>query len=256
MKHTVSLIAFFTAFPAFAEETRQLDAHEHGTGALNIAIDGTTVAMMFEAPGADIVGFEYAAESDADLAAIETAVATLAAPLDLFVMQDAAGCSVVEAHAGLESEDDHDEHGGEDHDDHGHEDHDDEKHDDHADEDHDDHGHDDEDHDDHGHDDEDHDDHGHDDEDHDDHGHDDHDDEKHDEHGDEDHDDHADEVGHTEFHAEYTLTCDTPDALTEINFTYFETFPNAQEVEVQVITAAGAQAFEVERDAPLLSLGR
>lgn len=212
MKHAVSLIALITAFPAFAEDSRQLDAHEHGVGTLNIAIEGTTVAMTFEAPGADIVGFEYAAESDTDLAAIDAAVATLGAPLDLFVVPDAAGCSVVNAQAELESEDEDGDHDDEGHDDDGHEEHDDEGHDDH----------------------------------------DDHAKEGHDDHG---HDDHGDEAGHTEFHAEYTLTCDAPDALTKMTFAYFAAFPNALEVEVQIITASGAQAFEVERDAPVLDLG-
>jgi hypothetical protein len=187
MKQAFSLIALVAAMPAFAEDTRELDAHEHGVGALNIAIDDTTVAMEFHAPGADIVGFEYAAESDTDLAAIEAAVATLSAPLELFVLPDAAACALTEAQAELESEEDHDEH---------------------------------------------------------------------DDHSDEDHAEHAEEAGHTEFHAEYALTCDNPDALTEITFAYFETFPNAQEVDVQIITASGAQAFEVERHAPVLDLGR
>ncbi|MGB7241695.1 MAG: DUF2796 domain-containing protein [Sulfitobacter sp.] len=198
MKQSIALIALVSAFPAFAEDARALDAHEHGVGTLNIAIEGATVAMALEAPGADIVGFEYAAKSDADLAAIDAAIATLSAPLDLFVMSDAAGCRVVEALAELESEEHHDDH------------------DDHDDDDHD------------------------------------------DDHGDEDHnDDHADEeAGHTEFHGEYTLNCDAPDALAEINFTYFEAFPNALEVEVQIVTASGAQAYEVERDAPILNLER
>ncbi|AML51974.1 zinc uptake protein ZrgA [Falsihalocynthiibacter arcticus] len=208
MKQTFPLIALVAAFPAFAEDARQLDAHEHGVGTLNIAIEGTTVAMAFEAPGADIVGFEYAATSDADQSAIDAAVAILGSPLDLFVMSAAAGCTVVEALAELESEDGHGEHGDEHQDDHA-----DEEHEDHAEEHHQDEAH-------------------------------------------EDHADHADEAGHTEFHAEYALNCESPDALTEITFAYFETFPNAQEVEVQMITASGAQAFEVERDAPVLDLGR
>ncbi|MDB9707907.1 DUF2796 domain-containing protein, partial [Planktotalea frisia] len=86
MKTTLTAVALLTALPVFAEDSRQLDAHEHGVGALNIAIDGTSVAMEFHAPGADIVGFEYSAKSDADLAAIETAIAALNAPLDLFVL--------------------------------------------------------------------------------------------------------------------------------------------------------------------------
>ncbi|MEM5521772.1 DUF2796 domain-containing protein [Sulfitobacter sp. AS59] len=207
MKQALSLIALVAALPALAEETRQLDAHEHGVGTLDIAIEGRTVGMAFEAPGADIVGFEYAATSDADRATIAQALATLGAPLDLFVMPDAAGCTVVDAKAELEGEDGHDEH--EEH----HDGHDDDDHEEHAEHDHDD-------------------------------------------HGDDDHADYADDAGHTAFHATYRLTCDTPDALTAINFGYFETFPNAQEVEVQIITASGAQAFEVERAAPLLDLGR
>ncbi|AML51806.1 zinc uptake protein ZrgA [Falsihalocynthiibacter arcticus] len=208
MKQAFPLIALVAAFPVFAEDARQLDAHEHGVGTLNIAIEGTTVAMAFEAPGADIVGFEYAATSDADQSAIDAAVATLASPLNLFVMSAAAGCTVVEALAELESEDGHGEHGDEHQDDHA-----DEEHEDHAEEHHQDEAH-------------------------------------------EDHANHANEAGHTEFHAEYALNCESPDALTEITFAYFGAFPNAQEVEVQIITASGAQAFEVERDVPVLDLGR
>ncbi len=185
MKPPLTAIAILFATTAIAEQTRQLDAHEHGVGALDIAIDGTTVAMEFHAPGADIVGFEYAAESTDDRASISAAVATLARPLELFVFPTAAGCSVTQANAALESEDDHAEH---DHDTH------------------------------------------------------------------DDHEDHAEAASHTEFHAKYTLSCADPDALTQITFAYFDTFANALEVEVQVITSTGAQAFEVDRAAPTLDL--
>lgn len=210
MKHTLSLIALVAASPAFSDGTRQLDAHEHGVGALNIAVEGTTVAMEFHAPGADIVGFEYAAESDADLAAIETAIATLNAPLDLFVMPEDAACTVTAVNAELENEDEHKDHDDHDHDEHAEEDHE----------------------------------------------HEDHDHEEHAEEGqkDQDHEEHSDHAGHTEFHAEYTLSCENTDALNQINFVYFDAFPNAKEVEVQMITAAGAHSFEVEREAPVLEL--
>ena len=201
MKALPFLIATaITATPVIAEETRQLDAHEHGVGQLDIAIDGQQIAMELHAPGADIVGFEYAAESANDLAAVDAAVAKLSAPLALFVLPEAAGCSIVEASAGLEREEEHDEHGDE-----------------HAD---DEHGHDEDRHDE-------------------------------DEHAD---DDHADESGHTEFHAEYLLNCAKPSAITGIDFAYFGSFPNALEVEMQIITDTGATSFEVERDAPTLDL--
>lgn len=195
MKQTFSLIALLAAVPAMAENNRHLDAHEHGVGDLNIAIDGTTLVMEFRAPGADIVGFEHAAESEADRAAVDAAVATLAAPLELFVLPAAAECSVIRASAGLDSEEEHD-----DHEDHA------------ADEDHYDHA------------------------------------------EDGDHAEHDDDAGHTEFQAEYRLTCANPGALTDITFAYFDRFENAREVEVQIVTASGAQAFEVERAAPTLDL--
>jgi hypothetical protein len=207
MKALPFLIATaITATPVIAEETRQLDAHEHGVGQLDIAIDGQQIAMELHAPGADIVGFEYAAESAKDLAAVDAAVAKLSAPLALFVLPEAAGCSIVEASAGLESEEEHEEHGDEHADDE-------RAHDEHAKDEHGEHG--------------------------------------HDEDG---HDVHADESGHTEFHAEYLLNCAEPSAITGIDFAYFGSFPNALEVEVQIITDTGATSFEVERDAPTLDL--
>ena len=195
MKPALPLFIALLASPAFAEDTREADAHEHGVGELNIAVDGTTVAMEFHAPGADIVGFEYEAKSAEDRAAIDAAVATLAKPLDLFQIPAAAECSVTQASAALESEDKH-----EDHEDHA-------KHDD-----------------------------------------------DHEEHAHDDHEDHEEEASHTEFHAEYTLTCANPSAIDAITFAYFETFKNATEVEVQIINSDGAKAFEVERDTPTLDL--
>ena len=230
MNKTLSLTmsALLTSvMPVFAEETRQLDAHEHGVGALNIAFDQGQVAIEFRAPGADIVGFEYSPSTEADRAAVDAAVATLARPLDLFVVPQAAACSVTQASAGLVGDLEDEEHG---HDEHGHEEHAEDEH-DHAE-----HGHDKDEHAE---------------QEHAEHGHDDH---GHDDHGEDAHEEHAEEAGHTEFRAEYLLTCAEPDALEQIEFAYFEVFPNALEVEVQVITASGANAFEATRTNPVLSL--
>ena len=133
---TCATVLALTAPLAVAEETRQLDAHEHGVGQLDMAVEGNRIALELHAPGADIVGFEYAATSAEDRAKVDAAVATLARPLDLFVLPAAAECSVVQASAELESEAEHEEHAGEKHDDHGDEDHAEDKHDDHGDEDH------------------------------------------------------------------------------------------------------------------------
>jgi len=104
MKTLTSIIFFIIASPVFSEDARQLNAHEHGIGTLNIAIEAPLVVMEFHAPGADIVGFEYAAKSDADLAAISAALKTLEAPLDLFVLPKAARCAVQAVQVELESD--------------------------------------------------------------------------------------------------------------------------------------------------------
>lgn len=195
---TLSLltIAAVMGAPTFAQDTRQAESHEHGVGQLDIAIEGTKISMELHAPGADIVGFEYAPKSDADHDIIDAAVTKLANPMDLIGLPSAAGCSVLEASAELEGED---EHAGE-----------------------------------------------HDDE---------HEDDEHaDEHA--DHEDEGEEENHTEFHAEYLFECGELNSatLTEITFPYFEVFPNAKELELQVISEKGATAFEVERDAPSVNL--
>ena len=201
MKTLTSIIFFIIASPVFSEDARQLNAHEHGIGALNIAIEAPLVVMEFHAPGADIVGFEYAAKSDADLAAISAALKTLEAPLDLFVLPKAARCAVQAVQVELESDADH---GANEEDHQGHDDKHDHKHEDH----------------------------------------DDHDEEKH-----------AASSGHTEFHAEYSLICSNIEALTQIDFAYFEVFPNSKQVALQLISQSGARAFDIKSGAPRLDLG-
>ncbi|MDB3921659.1 DUF2796 domain-containing protein [Paracoccaceae bacterium] len=201
MKTLTSIIFFIIASPVFSEDARQLNAHEHGIGVLNIAIEAPLVVMEFHAPGADIVGFEYAAKSDADLAAISAALKTLEAPLDLFVLPKAARCAVQAVQVELESDTDH---GANEEDHQGHDD----KH-----------------------------------------------DHKHEDHGDHDEQKHAASSGHTEFHAEYSLICSNIEALTQIDFAYFEVFPNSKQVALQLISQSGAHAFDIKSGAPRLDLG-
>ncbi|ATG41615.1 DUF2796 domain-containing protein [Phaeobacter piscinae] len=196
MKRTLSLLAVVAALPALAEGTRELDAHEHGVGTLNIAIEDTTVSMEFEAPGADIVGFEYTAKSEADISAVNAALASLSSPLQLFAVPDSALCSMVDAHAALAGGEEHEDHA----DEHAHEEH------------------------------------------------------EHEEHDSDHNDSHAEHAAHSEFHANYTLDCAKPEALSNMTFAYFTAFPHAQSVDVQVIKSTGARAYQVDRNAPVLNL--
>ncbi|MEM7488966.1 MAG: DUF2796 domain-containing protein [Pseudomonadota bacterium] len=102
----LSLAASTLALPALAE-TRELHAHEHGHVTLQVAVDGQTVEMMLEAPGADIVGFEHVAETDEQKAAVDAARADLSDPMALFVLPEAAGCTGAAAEVELHQDGDH-----------------------------------------------------------------------------------------------------------------------------------------------------
>ncbi|MBY5975871.1 DUF2796 domain-containing protein [Phaeobacter italicus] len=239
MKTTFSLIALLAAAPALAEESRQLGTHEHGVGLMNMAIDGDVLAIELNVPGADIVGFEHAATAEADRAAVERALAVLADPANLIALPAAAACRMDEAVAHLlgDTEAASDEHAA--HDDHAHDGHDHASHDNASE----------------GHDDHDHDSHDHAAHDHDSHEHDDHGEAAHADHDEAHHAEHHDTAGgHTEFHAAYRWTCTNPTGLTSLAFPYFTAFENARELELQVITRSGAQAFEVMRDTPQVQL--
>ncbi len=174
-------------FPSQAEEHRQLGAHVHGHGHLNIAIEDKAVSIELEVPGADIVGFEHEASTPEQKAALEKAKANLAPGLSLFAPAAAAECIQRSAKVSIEAENG-DEH------------------------------------------------------------------EHHAEGGkpgakkeDEDH-------HHSEFHAEYAFECVSPSRLTSMTFDYFKAFPNAQELNISVISPKGQNSYEVKRDKPSLDL--
>jgi hypothetical protein len=85
-----------------AEEHRELGAHEHGRGTLNIAVEGNKVTMELEVPGVDIVGFEHAAKTSRAKSTVEKAKTQLMAPLTLFKLPVAADCRVTEASVEVE----------------------------------------------------------------------------------------------------------------------------------------------------------
>jgi hypothetical protein len=106
----VCFFAGAVAAPSLAAEGhRDLGAHEHGRGTLNIAVEGTKVTMELEVPGVDIVGFEHAANTRKEKASVEKAKTQLSAPLTLFSLPASAACRVTEAKVEVEiGEHDHD----------------------------------------------------------------------------------------------------------------------------------------------------
>ena len=188
MRYILSLyvVLSYSMSTVLAEESRQVDKHEHGVGELNIAIDGSLAEFEFMLPGADIVGFEYEAKSDEDLAKIENALLVLENYENLFALTKNSKCVLADLDYHLSGE----------------------EHDEHADE----------------------------------------------EHADEEHEEHADEESHTEFYAKYSFKCDNIKQLDKVEFSYFKTFPNSSELEVQFVSDIGSNAFEVEADKPVIIL--
>ena len=135
MRFILSLyvVLSYSISTVLAEESRQVDKHEHGVGELNIAIDGSLAEFEFMLPGADIVGFEYEAKSDEDLAKIENALLVLENYENLFALTKNSKCVLADLDYHLSGEE-HDEHADEEHDEHA-----DEEHDEHADEEHEEH---------------------------------------------------------------------------------------------------------------------
>jgi len=208
MRFILSLyvVLSYSMSTVLAEESRQVDKHEHGVGELNIAIDGSLAEFEFMLPGADIVGFEYEAKSDEDLAKIENALLVLENYENLFALTKNSKCVLADLDYHLSGEE-HDEHADEEHADEEHAD------EEHADEEHAD-----------------------------------------EEHADEEHEEHADEESHTEFYAKYSFKCDNIKQLDKVEFSYFKTFPNSSELEVQFVSDIGSNAFEVEADKPVIIL--
>jgi hypothetical protein len=94
MRYLATLISISLIAPTtFAVERRAADAHVHGASMLNIAIDGPLLALEFEAPGMDLVGFEHAPTTDAQHQRIDDAMDALNAPETLFGLPNTAQCA-------------------------------------------------------------------------------------------------------------------------------------------------------------------
>ncbi len=69
-----------------------------------------------------------------------------------------------------------------------------------------------------------------------------------------DHQAHEAEHHHSEFHADYAFECASPSKITSMTFDYFEVFPNAEALNVSLISAKGQTSYEVARGRPNLDL--
>jgi hypothetical protein len=116
-RHVRGLSAGILVLTWSLSASAQQDAHVHGSASLNLVIDNGELEIEFESPAANIVGFEHAAESGADKAAIENALRILRNPDAMFGLPASADCKPGQLEAELHGHDEahdheksHDEH--------------------------------------------------------------------------------------------------------------------------------------------------
>lgn len=90
------LLLPFTSAQAEEVAHASLGAHEHGAAHLDVALDSNTLELALESPAMNLVGFEHAAASASDQAAVAAARQQLAEPLQLFRIPTEAGCAVTQ----------------------------------------------------------------------------------------------------------------------------------------------------------------
>jgi hypothetical protein len=116
------LLLVLNAAVADDDGHRQLGAHVHGTGQLDVVLDGDRLLIELTAPGANIVGFEHAPETAEQERTLGDALALLENPDELFALPAEAGCTaeetVIETDLTAADDDDHAEDHDEDHEDH------------------------------------------------------------------------------------------------------------------------------------------
>ena len=108
---TVALASLMLTLPSHHAIASELDAHEHGSASLDIAIDTNTIEMKFESPAVNIVGFEYATEDQQQLLLIKQAKKNLSDFDTIFQLVGDVSCQTVESSANwvTEHEEGHEE---------------------------------------------------------------------------------------------------------------------------------------------------
>ena len=90
-------IKFFTSllilsFLFLSQLSANESAHEHGVGALSIAIEGNEVEIELKVPGSDAVGFEHAPSSESERQKVKESAKMLRAIENIVTLSTEANC--------------------------------------------------------------------------------------------------------------------------------------------------------------------
>ena len=198
--------------------------HVHGVIELGVVVEGSMVAVSLDAPLSDVVGFEHAPESDGQLERIRQAAAMLSNADAMFGLADSASCEIsdtsVDGPAYVTQHFAEDDAGAAENDDDHHDTHDshgsESEPDEHADS----AVH------------------------------------EHDEHAESAIDDHDDSEQHAEVSANYEWVCGNVSDLDSLELRFTEGFAGVETIEIQILTAAGAQVITAEGRTTSVSLSR
>ena len=75
-----------------AEDNRQLGAHLHGAAKMDLVVESQTIALYFESPAVNIIGFEHAPENPEQQSMVEEAKKALGEISNVIELPDHAGC--------------------------------------------------------------------------------------------------------------------------------------------------------------------
>ena len=114
MKHLIQILVLvylvsISSLFSHSYKKKTLSSHEHGVGILNIAQDGDNLIFEFEAPGADIVGFEYESKEEEDITKVKNALDILSNYKNIISPASSADCKLESSSAKVINEGTHSE---------------------------------------------------------------------------------------------------------------------------------------------------
>jgi len=106
-----------------ASSVRSAQSHTHGDASLAMVLENAVITVELDTPLYNLLGFEHAAETAAQKAAVEKAETVLSKGGPLFVFNSEAGCTIAAQTISVELDvDGHDDHEEDDHEEDGHHD--------------------------------------------------------------------------------------------------------------------------------------
>ena len=82
---------------ALAEAASSLGKHQHGSGELDVALDGNLLELEWRSPAANLLGFEHAPRGAGQRAVVTRVQAQLGEAATLLGIPAAAGCTLTES---------------------------------------------------------------------------------------------------------------------------------------------------------------